>query len=824
MTIMLINATQRDELRSATIDDNGKLLNYDMDTPQLEQKKSNIYKAVVTSIEPSLGALFVNFGSERTGFLPFSNISPEYYTQPVNQGESADIRRLFKLGQEVVVQVEKDERGSKGAALTTYISLAGSYCVLMPNNSRGGGISRQIEGKEREDLQQKLEQVNCPEGMGLIVRTAGVNRSAEELGWDLSILLKYWDAIRQAAVAKPGPYLIHQEGNVVMRSVRDNLREDIREVIIDNKAAFQEVHDYIQLVRPNFLDRIKLHNSPTPLFSHYQIEAQIEKAYQHEVQLPSGGSIVIDHTEALISIDVNSARATKGKNIEETAYHTNMEAAEEVAHQLRIRDLGGLLVIDFIDMTPPNNRRDVENCLRNAVKMDRARIQIERISRFGLLEMSRQRLRRTLSRAIKAKCPRCQGQGTIQSVESLANVLIHRLEEQLTKASSPLQFTVQAPFDLATYLINERRESIASLESDGATQIIIIPNQHMQTPDYAIKTSDVNTDALNKMPSYQIIKQGKPGTPPANKSQKQASRTFDEPIMNQYLSVPDATQGPSNGGTGVFKRLITRMFGDEKETEQAATPARKSRPASNSTDKKPAAASNSGRGGSTSRDERGSSQRPARQQSSASKPDQARTRRGSRGGTARSNEEPAQQADRQEPPRRRRQPNRDQNIEAEQTPLAPKQSDDKPNNSNRRPAKAQSGSKPAVTKEQAEQNSALATAAKARRSRAAETPKPAPAVEPKPAAAPKPTVEPKPAADNNTPKEVAKDTPPKRRTLGSAKQQRSGSKGGTRPSGSRNSSANNSAKRIKPRTAPAVATEKPAAQADQSNDSATPDS
>jgi ribonuclease E len=662
MAKMLINATQRDELRSVIIDGNNRLVNYDVDTPQQEQKKSNIYKAVVTKVEKSLGALFVNFGSERMGFLPFSNISPEYYNADVKNNGNPDLERLFKIGQEIVVQVEKDERGNKGAALTTYISLAGSYCVLMPNNARGGGISRQIEGKERENLQAKIEQLEIPEGMGIIVRTAGVNRTAEELNWDMKILLRYWDAIKQAAIAKPGPYLIHQESNVVLRSVRDNLREDIDEVIVDDENAFKEVHDYVRLVRPDFLDRIKLHSGPTPLFSHYQIEGQIEMAYQHELQLPSGGSIVIDHTEALVSIDVNSARATKGGNIEETALQTNLEAAEEVARQLRIRDLGGLIVIDFIDMTPMQNRREVENRLRDALKMDRARIQTERISRFGLLEMSRQRLRRALSKTIKEVCPRCKGQGMIQSVESLASTIIHRIEQQVAKASSPLHFTIQAPMSLATYLTNERRDCIALLESNGQAKVTVIPNQHMETPDYSFKTSDYSGEANSKMASYDRIKQVK--SIPAGK--EKPARTFDEPIMNQYLTIPDAAGNPAGSGTGLFKRLITRMFGDEKAPEPEAPAAKKpakSKASSNTSSNKRSNSSNQKRGRNQNRsrntdrkDERNEgsdeelpipsttrkvgdkaekSSRPARPPRKSG--DSNRTRRGSRGGSRNNN-------------------------------------------------------------------------------------------------------------------------------------------------------------------------------------------
>lgn len=667
MSKMLINATQRDELRSVIIDAKNTLINLDVDSPQQEQKKSNIYKAVVTSIEPSLGALFVNFGSERTGFLPFSNISPEYYNQEFKGGEP-DLRSLFTLGQELVVQVEKDERGNKGAALTTYISLAGSYCVLMPNNARGGGISRQIEGKDREMLQEKIEKINVPEGMGLIIRTAGVHRSADELGWDLKILLRYWDAIKQAAIAKPGPYLIHQESSVVLRSVRDNLKEDITEVIIDDQQAYQEVYDYINLVRPEFLDRIKLHQQPTSLFSYYQIENQIEMAYQHELQLPSGGSIVIDHTEALISIDVNSARATKGGNIEETALQTNLEAADEVARQLRIRDLGGLIVIDFIDMTPIQNKREVENRLRDALKMDRARIQTERISRFGLLEMSRQRLRRALSKTMANTCPRCKGQGMIQSVESLANLVIHRAEQELAKASNSLQITVQSPTDLASYLLNECRDRISKLEKEQSSSITIVPNQFMETPDYSFKVR--NTDSGRQSSSYTYINDKKPK--PSDEVTKQATKTFDEPVMNQYLSIPETRELTGNE-IGLFKRLITRVFGDEKEIIEENPVPTKKKPTNNrsrngasktskarSTDNRKPRQSNKDSGPSTGNRNRRKKDESDKEQSREGK----QTRRGTRGGSRQGASKQAQTENKGTPRRNNRAGNKQANKDS----------------------------------------------------------------------------------------------------------------------------------------------------------------
>lgn len=378
MKRMLINATQPDEVRVAITDDS-KLIDLDIEIPGQEQKKSNIYKGIITSIEPSLGAVFVNYGSERHGFLPLKEISREYFLQDIEGDfDSIDINRVLKLGQELVVQVDKEERGTKGAALTTFISLAGSFLVLMPNNPRAGGISRRIEGDERDQLRETINQLSLPEGMGLIVRTAGLGRPKEELEWDLKILLRYWEAVKQAAVAKPGPYLIHQESDVIIRAIRDYLRQDVEEILIDDEVAFENARHYINQVRPQFVERLKLYREHLPLFSRFQIEQQIENAHQREIRLPSGGSLIIDHSEALIAIDINSARATRGASIEETALSTNLEAAEEIARQLRIRDIGGLIVIDFIDMTPLRNQREVENCLRNALSQD------ELVSRLGV--------------------------------------------------------------------------------------------------------------------------------------------------------------------------------------------------------------------------------------------------------------------------------------------------------------------------------------------------------------------------------------------------------------------------------------------------------
>lgn len=569
MKIMLINATQPDELRVAIMDDS-KLIDLDIEIPGQEQKKSNIYKGVISSIEPSLGAVFVNYGSERHGFLPLKEISREYFLQETQHDfDSIDINQVLKVGQELVVQVDKEERGTKGAALTTFISLAGSFLVLMPNNPRAGGISRRIEGEERDQLRETISKLELPEGMGLIVRTAGLGRPKEELEWDLKILLRYWEAIKQAAVAKLGPYLIHQESDVIIRAIRDYLRQDIEEILIDDEQAFNNARHYISQVRPHLVERLKLYREHLPLFSRFQIEQQIENAHQREIRLPSGGSLIIDQTEALVAIDINSARATRGASIEETAFSTNLEAAEEIARQLRIRDIGGLIVIDFIDMTPVRNQRDVENCLREALKQDRARIQIGRISRFGLLEMSRQRLRSSLTRSTQVPCPRCNGEGTIRSIESLDLSIVHLIQEQASKAKN-IHFQLQAPVDLATYLINEKREVLRNIEKHYPVKITIVPNQYMETPTYQLKQIKIDPASLDHAkgtPSYKLAKIYKAEIP-----QRQEIRPLAEPIIQQFLTTAtttSATRKPG-GSTGLFKRLVKKMFGSNKPSKPLA--------------------------------------------------------------------------------------------------------------------------------------------------------------------------------------------------------------------------------------------------------------
>jgi len=481
---MLINATQQEELRVALVDGQ-KLYDLDIESPGHEQKKANIYKGTITRVEPSLEAAFVDYGADRHGFLPLKEIAKTYFPENYRFEGRPSIKDVIKEGQEVIVQIDKEERGQKGAALTTFVSLAGSYLVLMPNNPRAGGISRRIEGDERTELKQALSSLDLPDGMGLIVRTAGVGKSSEELAWDLSVLITHWNAIFEASESKPAPFLIHQESNVIVRAIRDYLRRDVGEILIDKTEIYEKALHHIQLVRPDFASRVKKYQGDVPLFSHYQIESQIESAFQREVRLPSGGSIVIDPTEAMISIDINSARATKGSDIEETAFNTNLEAADEVARQLRLRDAGGLVVIDFIDMTPIRHQREVENRLKDAVRQDRARIQLGRISRFGLLEMSRQRLRPSLGESAHIICPRCSGQGNIRGTESLALSVLRIMEEESIKDNTG-QIEAQLPVNVATYLLNEKRLSVQSLEKRHNVSLLIIPNPNLQTPHYHV--------------------------------------------------------------------------------------------------------------------------------------------------------------------------------------------------------------------------------------------------------------------------------------------------------------------------------------------------
>jgi ribonuclease E len=507
MKRILINATQTEELRVAMV--NGqRLYDLDIEVPSREQKKSNIYKGKITRVEPSLEAAFVNYGADRHGFLPFKEISKQYYREGVKaETGKISIKDAIKVNQEVIVQIEKEERGNKGAALTTFISLAGRFLVAMPQNPRAGGVSRRIEGEDRDELKKVLSELEMPENMGVIVRTAGVGRSTEEMQWDLDYLNQVWTAIETAANEKPAPFLIYQESDVVIRALRDHYRADVGEILIDSEEAYKQAHDFMSMVMPNTISKLKKFDENLPLFNRFQVESQIESAFSREVTLPSGGAIVIDHTEALISVDVNSARATKGSDIEETARQTNLEAADEVARQLRIRDLGGLIVIDFIDMMQNKNQREVESRLRNAVYDDRARVQIGRISRFGLLEMSRQRLRPSLGESSQIVCPRCIGQGSIRDVESLSLAVLRLLEEESLKDNTGT-ILAKMPIECATYLLNEKRDKIDDLELRRNVKLVVIPDPNLETPHYQIervKDNDTHRHESNYKKSYELI-------------------------------------------------------------------------------------------------------------------------------------------------------------------------------------------------------------------------------------------------------------------------------------------------------------------------------
>ncbi len=488
MKRMLINATQPEEVRVALVDGQ-RLYDLDIESTAREQKKSNIYKARVIRIEPSLEAAFVDYGAERHGFLPFKEIARSLF-----KSEQSDKPRTGRLsiadaiseGQEFIVQIEKEERGNKGAALSTFISLAGRYLVLMPNNPRAGGVSRQIEGSDRSEAKDAMSGLEVPEGMGLILRTAGIGKSSEELQWDLNYLSQLWGAISTAAQERPSPFLVYQESDVIIRAIRDYLRKDINEIWIDDEEVHKRSHDFMTQVMPHNLDKLKLYKDNDPLFTRYQIEYQIESAFSREVRLPSGGALIIDHTEALISIDINSARATKGSDIEETALNTNREAAEEIGRQLRLRDLGGLIVIDFIDMLNTRNQREVENTMRESLRMDRARVQVGRISRFGLLEMSRQRLRPSLGESSHIPCPRCDGQGTIRDVESLALSVLRIIEEEAMKDMTA-KIVTRVPVDAATFLLNEKRQPISEIQHRLDVEILVIPDPVMVTPQYSVQ-------------------------------------------------------------------------------------------------------------------------------------------------------------------------------------------------------------------------------------------------------------------------------------------------------------------------------------------------
>ncbi|MBW6476689.1 MAG: ribonuclease E, partial [Chromatiales bacterium] len=585
MKRMLFNATQPEELRVAMVDGQ-KLYDLDIESANREQKKSNIYKGKITRVEPSLEAAFVDYGAERHGFLPLKEISRQYFDPSVEIAGRVNIQQVLREGQEVIVQIDKEERGNKGAALTTFISLAGRYLVLMPNNPRAGGVSRRIEGEDRSEIRDAMSQLDIPADMGVIVRTAGVGKSAEELQWDLDYLGQVWQAIESAAGQRKSPFLIYQESSVTIRAIRDYLRNDINEILIDDAGVYQQAREFMEKVMPQNLNKLKLYQDRVPLFTRYQIESQIESAFQREVSLPSGGSIVIDHTEALVSIDINSARATKGSDIEETALNTNLEAADEIARQLRLRDLGGLVVIDFIDMGPARNQREVENRLRDALKMDRARVQLGRISRFGLLEMSRQRLRPSLGESSQIVCPRCNGQGTIRGIESLSLSVLRIIEEEAMKEKTG-QIKAQLPIEVATFLLNEKRAVINDIEARQKVAVVLIPNAHLHTPHYEIQRLRIDEMPEEKLPSYQqaskpeelvealssdkpVPKREEPAVTMV--SQTTAPPSVVEKVAEKVVIEKAAAKPATNGQPGFLRRLFGALFNNEESPEQKPEP------------------------------------------------------------------------------------------------------------------------------------------------------------------------------------------------------------------------------------------------------------
>jgi ribonuclease E len=727
MKRMLINATQREELRVAIVDGQ-TLYDLDIEIPSREQKKANIYKGRITRVEPSLEACFVDYGAERHGFLPLKEIAREYFTPGLDPNK-ANIRDLIKEGHEVVVQVEKEERGNKGAALTTFISLAGRYMVLMPNNPKAGGVSRRIEGEDRQALKEALEHLNVPDDVGLIVRTAGLGRDAEELQWDLDYLLQLWKAISGAAQAQKAPFLIYQESKLFIRALRDYLRSDIGEILIDEESLYNDAREFMQQVMPNALRKLKMYRDDTPLFSRYQIETQIESVFDRQVRLPSGGSIVVDQTEALTAIDINSSKATKGSDIEETAFNTNLEAAAEIARQLRIRDAGGLIVIDFIDMDSPKHQREVEERLKDALKLDRARVQIGRISRFGLLEMSRQRLRPSLGEATQIVCPRCEGHGHVRGVESLALSTLRLIEEHAMKDNTG-QVLVQAPPSVANFMLNEKRASVVEIELRNKVHVVIVADDKLETPHIEIQRIREADMGEHSKPSYErltaveaspVPKMGQTlgsgeqpavsgivPSSPAPVREETAAAPAAQPTTTRQ---PAAAPAPSGG-------VISRLLGWFRGTAAPATPAPVAKP-------EPTAGS---RGGQR-RDERGRGAQGGQQQGNR----QSQQRReqpqqqGQKGQQqAKGNRQPQQQQPRQQ--QAQQAPKQDKQEQRQQQPKA----DNQAAQSER---KQQRQDQPQRQQRQAQQNQQAQPAAVAV---AAQQPAAAPAE--RPAVAPAPEV------------------------------------------------------------------------------------
>ena len=579
MKRMLINATHSEELRVALVDGQ-KLYDLDIESRVREQKKSNIYKAKITRVEPSLEAAFVEYGGNRHGFLPLKEISREYFRIPPNEIRGrVNIAEVVKEGQEIVVQVDKEERGNKGAALTTQLSLAGRYMVLMPNNPRAGGISRRIEGEERDQLKESMSQLDIPKNMGVIVRTAGIDRNVEELQWDLNYLVHLYEAITKAAAERSSPFLIYQESDVIIRAIRDYLRDDVAEILLDTPESFEQANQFVDQVMPQFKSRLKLYESDVPLFNRYQIEGQIESAFNREVRLPSGGALVIDPTEALVSVDINSARATRGADIEETALNTNLEAAEEICRQLRLRDIGGLVVIDFIDMTASKNQRAVENRMRDSLQVDRARVQVGKISRFGLLEMSRQRLRPSLGETSGVVCPRCSGLGTIRDVESSALAVIRMIEEESLKESSS-EIRAFLPISVSSFILNEKRNALSELEERNKVRVVVVPDPQMDTPHYRVERIRTQDATEETAASYDIT---------SSEEQEELVVTADKPVAVERAAVqtiappaprpaaekakssakakPKSAAKPRQKGESFVSKLLGKLFGGPKKVE-----------------------------------------------------------------------------------------------------------------------------------------------------------------------------------------------------------------------------------------------------------------
>jgi ribonuclease E len=573
---MLINATQEEELRVAMVDGQ-RLYDLNIELPAAERKKANIYKGRITRLEPSLEAAFIDYGAERHGFLPLKEISSEYFVTDVAAGQKPNIKEVLNEGQEIVVQIEKEERGNKGAALTTFVSLAGRFIVLKPNKSRSGGVSRRIVGEDRDLARKSLREVEVPAGMSVILRTAGIDRSDEELEWDLNNLLAVWQALLKVVVERPAPFLIYRESNAIVRALRDYLTNEIGEILIDDEATYKEAHEFVEHVMPHNLRKLKHYSDPVPLFTRYQIESQIESAFAHSVTLPSGGSLVIDHTEALVSIDINSARATKGGDIEATALNTNLEAADEIGRQLRLRDLGGLIVIDFIDMGPQKNQREVENRLREAVRQDRARVQIGKISRFGLLEMSRQRLRPSLGESSYLTCPRCSGIGQIRSVESMALTILRIIGEEARKERTA-KVIAQLPVEVATYLLNEKRDWVQSLEDRSDTQVILVANSALETPHYQIRRvrDDQVELAENVGSSYALA--DTPEEPEVPQSMEPRKPAEAAAIATVTPVVPAPKRKPrKKAGKGFWAGLMALLGGSSKAKKKKSGGRRKPR-------------------------------------------------------------------------------------------------------------------------------------------------------------------------------------------------------------------------------------------------------